>query len=274
MQPPGGGPGAYPAGGYTTGAPAAPPAGERHVPRTGRGLLPSRSTLLMSAIASGLAATALVATTVTGGFAAEGSGPDVAPVGESIDQVHFETKVLGASWVTQKLGKRAYRNMAARLRVTNTADRPTTLADYTKAVIPLQAWGGALLSAQAKAYTGGTETDELTPGVPTDVVVKYTPNDNERHAGRLSLRFCGFEHRSDFYYSGHQIWVPECDSWGSFDPREMVSPKDITAPGHSPAEIAQKARELNKQGSAARKKKVFNPDGIVAQVNVPLRGGP
>jgi len=229
--------------------------------------------MLIAGIAVGVVSVAVAVTAATGGFASAGSGPQQTPLGASIDQVHFTSKVLGGSWTTEKLGKHTYRNMSARLRVTNTGDRPATLIEYTKSVIPLQAWGGALLAAQAKAYTGGTETDELTPGIPTDVVVQYTPNTGEEHAKQLSLRFCTYEHRSDFYYSGHQVWVPECDNWATFDPREMVGPKDITAPGLSPAQIRQKAHRLNQQGAAARKAKVFDPTGVVAQVNIPLKGG-
>lgn len=229
--------------------------------------------MLLTGIVGGIVAIVAAITAATGGFASAGAGPEQAPVGKTIDQVHFTTQVLGASWVTQKLGKHRYRNMAARMRVTNTSDRPATLLEYTKGVVPLQAWAGALLAAQGKAYTGGTETDELTPGIPTDVVVQYTPNDGETHAKQLSLRFCSYEHRSEFYYTGHQIWATECDSWASFDPRELVGPRSITAPGLSKAQIAAKAKALNAQGTAARKKKVFNPEGIVAQVNIPLKGG-
>lgn len=227
----------------------------------------------MTAIAGGLVAVAVAVTAATHGFDSEGPSPAEVPIGTTIDQVHFQSTVLGASWTKQKLGPRVYRSMTARLRVTNTSDRPASLIDYTKAVIPLQAWGGALLAAEAKAYTGGTESDQLTPGVPTDVVVKYSPNDSEAHATHLTLRFCDFQHRSDFYYTGHEVWVPACNSWASFDPREMVGPDAITAPGLTRAQIAQKARELNKQGADARKRKVFDPEGIVAQVDIPLKGG-
>ena len=215
----------------------------------------------------------LAITAVLGGFDSDGSGPPVTPIGKNIDQVRFESVVLGGSWGKQTILKKTSRFMAARVRVTNTGDRPASVNDFIASVIPLQAWGGGTLSAfDTKAYTGGTETDQLTPGVPTDVVLRYTPNAGQEHATVLNLRFCSFQHRSDFYYRGHLVWVPDCATWGTFDPREMVAPKDITAPGLSPAQIQQKARELNKQGEAARKKKVFDTHGIVAQVNIPLKG--
>lgn len=277
-QPPGGAPGRPPGAGYAAGPPATPPvgrppAGQPPAPPADRGPRRRRRWPWITAVAVGVVSVLIAVTAATGGLASDGTGPEQVPLGKSIDQVHFESTVLGGSWTTEKLGRRTYRNMTARIRVTNTSDRPATLFDYAKAVIPLQAWGGAMLSAQAKAYTGGTKTDELTPGVPTDVVINYTPNEGEEHAKRLTLRFCGFQHRSDFYYRGHQVWVPDCNTWSSFDPREMVSPQDIKAPGLSQAQLAQKARELNKQGAEARKRKVFDPEGIVAQVSIPLKGG-
>lgn len=223
--------------------------------------------------AAGFVAVLIAITGATGGLASDGTGPATKPIGATIDQVHFRSTVLGAQWTRKKVLGKVQRSIAVRLRVTNTADRPAALLDYLKSVIPLQAWAGGLLSADGKAYTGGTETDQLTPGIPTDVVVNYTPDDSQAHTTRLDLRFCGYEHRSDFYYSGHQVWVVGCLGWSVFDPREMVSPRDISGPGVTPAVARKKARELNEQGHAARKSKVYATDGVVAEVDLTVKGG-
>lgn len=212
---------------------------------------------------------------VTGGFASDGTGPDDVAVGKPVDQNQFTSTVVTGYWEQKKVLGKTSRSMVARLRVTNTGDRSASLNDYLRTVIPLQAWGGGLLSTiDTKAYIGGSDTDQLPPGIPADVLAHYTPNKGEEHTTKLTLRFCSVEHRSDFYYRGHQVWVPECDNWASLDKRELVGPNMISGPGITQRQKVQKADELRKQGEAARKAKAFSTTGIVAQVNVPLKGAP
>lgn len=227
-----------------------------------------RRLLWASAITGGVVILLTGVIAVTGGFASDSALKQV-PVGESIDQNQFKTTVIGGYWTKNASG----REMVARMRVTNTGDKTVSLNDFLKAAIPLQAWKRALISTiNTEAYTGGSKTDELTPGIPVDVRAHYLPDPGQGHATRLTLRFCGIEHRSDFYYQGHQVWVEACEGWGSFDPRETVAPQDISGPGVTWQQKVQKANELHRQGEATRKKRVFNTDGVIAQVNVPLKG--
>lgn len=233
-----------------------------------------RKALWISAVAGGVVVLLIAVIAVTGGFASDGTAPRTVPLGKSIDQTEFQTTVLGGYWAqhTNAIGQTT-RTMVARLRVTNAGDRTASLDDYLKTVVPLQAWGGGLLSTiDTTAYNAGGKIDQLPPGIPVDVLAHYTPNPGDRHATTLNLRFCQVQHRSDFYYRGHQVWVPACEGWDVFDRREMVAPRDISGPGITQQQKVQKANELHKQGEAARKKKVFSYTGIVAQVNVPLKG--
>ena len=179
---------------------------------------------------------------VTGGFAGEGPGPDVVAVGKPVDQVRFSSTVLGAGWERHKLLGKAHRYMVARIRVTNTSDRSVALNDYAQSVIPLQAWGGSVLQ-KYEAATGGTETQTLQPGVPTDVSFQLTPDTGQEHARSPNLRFCQWENHDDFFY-GHRYWLRDCKNWYG------IYLKD-----------------------AERKRNAYNPEGIAAQVNIRLKGG-
>lgn len=179
---------------------------------------------------------------VTGGFAAEGSGPDVVAAGKPVDQVRFSSTVLSAGWERHKLLGKVHRYIVVRLRVTNTSDRSVALIDYAQSVIPLQAWGGSVLQKYA-ATTGGTRTQTLQPGVPTDVRFQLTPDRGQEHTRTLNLRFCEWEHHGDFFY-GHKYWLRLCQNWYG------IHLKD-----------------------AERKRNAYDPEGIAAQVNVKLTGG-
>lgn len=235
---------------------------------------PRRRLLWTAAVTGGVLVLLIAVIAVTGGFASDGTAPPTVPLGKSIDQTEFQTTVLNGYWAqhTNVIGQTT-RTMVARLRVTNVGDRTASLDDYLKTVVPLQAWGAGLLSTiDTTAYIGSDKVEQLPPGIPVDVLAHYTPNTSDKHATTLNLRFCQIQHRSDFYYRGHQVWVPACDGWGVFDRRELVAPRDISGPGITQQQKVQKANELHKQGEAARKKKVFSYTGIVAQVNVPLKG--
>lgn len=231
-----------------------------------------RRALWIAAISGGVLAILIAVTAATGGFASENTGPARIPLGKNVDQHRFQTTVLGGYWTKKKILSKTYRSMVARLRVTNTGGRPATLDDYLGTVIPLQAYaGGALSTLDTKAYSGGTETHDLPVGVPVDVLAHYTPNTGEEHTTRLTLRFCELDRRSAFFYQGHQIWSVACGGWSTLDPRQMVGPQAITGPGLTWQQKVQKAKELNRQGEAAHKKKVLSTEGITAQVDIPLK---
>jgi hypothetical protein len=203
---------------------------------------PRRTALWVAGAVTAVILLVVGITAATGGFAADGGGPDVVATGTPVDQVKFSSVALSAAWERHKLDGKSHRYIVARLRVTNTSDRTVPVNDYIQSVIPLQAWGGSILQ-EYKAYSGGTETDTLQPGIPTDLTMQLTPDKGQEAATTLNLRFCAYDHDDDFFY-GHKNWMRACANWyGIFLP--------------------DKQRRAN----------AYNTNGIAAQVNVPVKGG-
>jgi hypothetical protein len=203
---------------------------------------PRRTALWVGAGIAAVVVLVIGITAATGGFAASGGGPDVVATGRPVDQVKFSSVAVSAAWERKALNNKMHRYIVARLRVTNTSDRTVAVNDYIQSVIPLQAWGGSILQ-EYKAYSGGTETDSLQPGIPTDLSMQLTPDKGQESAKTLNLRFCTYEDDDDFFY-GHKNWIRDCANWyGIF--------------------IPDKQRRAN----------AYSSSGIAAQVNVPVKGG-
>lgn len=177
-----------------------------------------------------------------GGLATEPDGPKKEKAGAAVDQSRFHTKVVDAAWRMHKNGSfgKPKRWLDVDLRVTNTSDDSVELLDYLKSVLVVQAWGSSLLN-QYTATSGGSQTKTLQPGIATKVRMSLVPDKGNEHVEKVNVRLCGYEHRSDFFYGGHMFWSYECKNW-----------QNVT------------------QGDKKRKKNALDPDGYVAQIDLPV----
>lgn len=166
--------------------------------------------------------------------------------GHAVDQGEFRTEVLrarvrrtaGVSGVggPPRLALNLY------LRVTDIGDRPVDVTAYTRSLIVLPKFTESTLLAGQAAETGGTQTHQLQPAVPTQLRISYPVTTASSAPRELHVRMCGYEHKPDFYY-GHEIWESQCKAWN----------------------ITMKPKE--------REKVIHSLEGVVGDVRVPVDRG-
>ncbi|MGJ6966116.1 hypothetical protein ACSDR0_29825 [Streptosporangium sp. G11] len=186
---------------------------------------PSRRRPIAVPLVALVTAAGLGVTAALGGFA---TAPDKPPQrlgqGATVDQEQFTTTFVGSRTLSEpgQFGSPAKRFLEIELRVTNKGDETANMGLPYESGPGGSSFGSSLLKitpaikgkygASVFTTTGGGESGQLHPALPTNVLVRYELEDNQRAPKQLTIDVGKYEWRDGITLTPGWFVVTENDA--------------------------------------------------------------